>query len=240
MLYYFTTVPPNTITLIWIQLFPCWIVGLDSWPVDLPSMSTYSWYMSSAVCPQNKFSKLKLAAATKSLQSCPTLCDPIDGSPPGSPVPGILQARTLEWVAISFSNAWKWKSESEVAESCLTLSDPMDCSLPGFSIHGIFQAGVLEWGAIAFSELKPKLCFFFFFLFSSSTFSDCMFKSSLTTKKLLSTLSKMLIGNKILLLYSQKYTWASIPPLCSWKFPSFLLFFYPIFSPPLSPLPQSP
>ena len=45
------------------------------------------------------------AAATKSLQSCPTLCDPIDGSPPGSPVPGILQARTLEWVAISFSNA---------------------------------------------------------------------------------------------------------------------------------------
>ena len=49
------------------------------------------------------------AAAAKSLQSCPTLCDPIDGSPPGSPVPGILQARTLEWVAISFSNPWKWK-----------------------------------------------------------------------------------------------------------------------------------
>ena len=49
------------------------------------------------------------AAATKSLQSCPTLCNPIDGSPPGSPIPGILQARTLEWVAISFSNAWKWK-----------------------------------------------------------------------------------------------------------------------------------
>ena len=49
------------------------------------------------------------AAAAKSLQSCPTLCDPIDGSPPGFPIPGILQARTLEWVAISFSNAWKWK-----------------------------------------------------------------------------------------------------------------------------------
>ena len=47
------------------------------------------------------------AAAAKSIQSCLTLCDPIDGSPPGSPVPGILQARTLEWVAISFSNAWK-------------------------------------------------------------------------------------------------------------------------------------
>jgi len=50
-------------------------------------------------------SMLSLPAAAKSLQSCPTLCDPIDGSPPGSPVPGILQARTLEWVAISFSNA---------------------------------------------------------------------------------------------------------------------------------------
>ena len=50
-----------------------------------------------------------LAATAKSLQSCPTLCDPIDGSPPGSPVPGILQARILGWVAIAFSNAWKWK-----------------------------------------------------------------------------------------------------------------------------------
>ena len=49
------------------------------------------------------------AAAAKSLQLCPTLCDPIDSSPPGSPIPGILQTRTLEWVAISFSNAWKWK-----------------------------------------------------------------------------------------------------------------------------------
>ena len=48
-------------------------------------------------------------SAAKSLQLCPTLCDPIDSSPPGSPVPGILQARTLEWVALSFSNAWKWK-----------------------------------------------------------------------------------------------------------------------------------
>ena len=91
-------------------------------------------------------------AAAKSLQSCPTLCDPIDGSPPGSPVPGILQARTLEWVAISFSNSWKIKSESEVTQLCLTLSDPMDCSLPCSSIHGIFQARVPEWGDIAFSR----------------------------------------------------------------------------------------
>ena len=55
------------------------------------------------------WSQVGAAAAAKSLQSCLTLCDPIDGSPPGSPIPEILQARTLEWVAISFSNAWKWK-----------------------------------------------------------------------------------------------------------------------------------
>ena len=91
------------------------------------------------------------AAAAKSLQLCPTLCNPIDGSPPGSPVPGILPARTLEWVAISFQ-CMKVKSESEVAQLCLTLSDVMDCSLPGSSIHGIFQARVLEWGAITFSD----------------------------------------------------------------------------------------
>ena len=60
------------------------------------------------------------AAAAKSLQSCPTLCDPIDGSPPGSPVPGIFQARTLEWVAISFSNAWKWKVKVK-SLSCVRL-----------------------------------------------------------------------------------------------------------------------
>ena len=55
------------------------------------------------------FVHVAAATAAKSFQSCPTLCDPIDGSPPGSAVPGILQARTLEWVAIAFSNAWKWK-----------------------------------------------------------------------------------------------------------------------------------
>ena len=62
-------------------------------------------------CPQSYFSlsHYLAAAAAKSLQLCLTLCDPIDGSPPGSPISGILQARTLEWVAISFSNAWKWK-----------------------------------------------------------------------------------------------------------------------------------
>ena len=64
------------------------------------------------------------AAAAKSLQSCPTLCDPIDGSPPGSPVPGILQARTLEWVAISFSNTRKWKVKVKSLSSVRLVTTP--------------------------------------------------------------------------------------------------------------------
>ena len=65
-----------------------------------------------------------LAAAAKSLQSCLTLCDPIDGSPPGSPIPGILQARTLEWVAISFSNAWNWKMKVKSLSRVRLLATP--------------------------------------------------------------------------------------------------------------------
>ena len=64
------------------------------------------------------------AAAAKSLQSCPTLCDPPDGSPPGSPIPGILRARTLEWVAISFSNAWKWKVKVKSLSHVQVLATP--------------------------------------------------------------------------------------------------------------------
>ena len=99
------------------------------------------------------------AAAAKLLHSCPTLCDPIDSSPPGSPTPGIFQARTLEWVAISFQ-CMKVKVKS--LKSCLTPSDPMECNLPGSSIHGIFQARVLEWGAIAFSEFIATQAIFIF------------------------------------------------------------------------------
>ena len=65
------------------------------------------------------------AAAAKSLQSCPTVCDPTDGSPPGSPIHGILQARTLEWVAISFSNAWKWKVKVKSLSHVRLLTTPL-------------------------------------------------------------------------------------------------------------------
>ena len=74
------------------------------------------------------------AAAAKSLQSCLTLCDPIDGSPPDSSVPGILQARTVERVAISFSNTWV---HAKSLQSCPTLCDPIDSSPPGSSVHKI-------------------------------------------------------------------------------------------------------
>ena len=91
------------------------------------------------------------AAAAKSLQSCPTLCDPIDGSSSGSPV-SLGFSRQEHWSGLPLpSPMHERKSESEVAELYLTLRDPMDCSLPGSSVHGIFQARVLEWGAIAFS-----------------------------------------------------------------------------------------
>ena len=89
------------------------------------------------------------AAAAKSLQSCPTMCDPIDGSPPGSPSLGF--SRQEHWGGLPFPSPMR---ESEVIQSCPTLSDPMGCSLPGSSVHGSFQARVLEWGAIAFSDVK--------------------------------------------------------------------------------------
>ena len=80
------------------------------------------------------------ATATKSLQSCPTLCNPTDSSPPGFSVPGILQARLLEWVAISFSNVCMY---AKLLQSCPILCDPTDRSPSGSSVHRILQAGIL-------------------------------------------------------------------------------------------------
>ena len=88
------------------------------------------------------------AAVAKSLQSCPTLCDPIDGSPPGSHHPWDSPGKNTGVGCHFLLQCMKMKSESEVAQSCPTLSDPTDCSPPGSSVHGIFQARVLEWGAI--------------------------------------------------------------------------------------------
>ena len=98
------------------------------------------------------------AAATKSLQSCPTLCDPIDGSLPGSSIPGILQVRILEWIAFPFSRGSsqprdqtqvsrisydKSAAAAKSLQSCPTLCDPIDGSPPGSPVPGILQARTL-------------------------------------------------------------------------------------------------
>ena len=96
-----------------------------------------------------------LAPAAKSHQSCPTLCDPIDGSPPGSH-PWDSPGKNTGVGCHFLLQCMKVKSDSEVAQSCPTLHDPMDCRLPGSSVHRISQARVLEWGAIAFSRFQPN------------------------------------------------------------------------------------
>ena len=140
---------------------------------------------------------MRPAAIAKLLQSCLTLCDPIDSNPPGSPIPGILQSRTLEWVAISFSNVWKWKVKVKSLSHGHHHSDPMDCSLPGSSIHGIFQARDLNAQEIlhkyeqlilslsGFSSILNLCPFQFFSLISSLATSwrvcVCVFSSSPTS-----------------------------------------------------------
>ena len=94
---------------------------------------------------------LTAAAAAKSLQSCLTLCDPIDSSHQ-LPHPWDSPGQDTGVGCHFLLQCMKVKRESEVAQSCPTLSDPIDCSPPGSSAHGIFQARVLEWGAIAFSN----------------------------------------------------------------------------------------
>ena len=122
------------------------------------------------------------AATAKSFQSCLTLCDPVDGSAAGSPVPGILQARTLEWVAISFSSAWKWKVKVKLLSRVRLFTTPWTaayqappsmgfsrqeywsgvplpsqscptlCNPMDYTVNGILQARILEWAAFPFSR----------------------------------------------------------------------------------------
>ena len=80
------------------------------WHLNLNKIASLFWMLSfKPTFTLSSFTFIRRLFAAKSLQSCPTVCDPIDSSPPGFPIPGILQAWTLEWVAISFSSAWKWK-----------------------------------------------------------------------------------------------------------------------------------
>ena len=133
--------------------FSCIRLSATSWTAAYqapPSMGFSRQEYWSGV-PLPSLSRLTAAAAAKSLQSCPTLRDPIDGSPPDSSVPGILQARILEWVAISFSSAFM---HAKSLQSCLTLCDPMYISPPlstGFSRQEY-------WSGLPFPSPKIYLC----------------------------------------------------------------------------------
>ena len=96
------------------------------------------------------------AAAAKSLQSCPTLCDPRDGSPPGSPVPGILQATTLEWVAISFSSAWKWKVKGKSLSHARLLATPRTAAYQAPPSLGFSRQEY--WSGVPLPSLKFQAC----------------------------------------------------------------------------------
>ena len=126
-------------TVLWVEV--TWYIWRRKWqptPVFLPGKSHWQrslagyhpWgckelHMTEGLNDNNKVLVVAVAdAAAKSLQLCPTLCDPIDSSPPGSPVPGILQARTLEWIAISFSNAWKWKVKGKLLSRVRLFATP--------------------------------------------------------------------------------------------------------------------
>ena len=138
-------------------LIRCLLFHLGSLELFEKSLAFVSFHLTYIV-------RCSAAAAAKSLQSCPTLCDPRDAhrlwshsvrrhrcTPHRLHRPWDSPGKNIRVGCHFLLQCMKVKSESEVAQSCLTLSDPMDCSLPGSSIHGIFRATVLEWGAIAFS-----------------------------------------------------------------------------------------
>ena len=133
--------------LLWIGLPKlCWIVVVRMGALVL-FLKTQTKYSLSAAA----------VAAAKSLQSCPTLCDPIDRQPNRLHGSWDSPGKNTGVGCHFLLQCMKVKSESEAAQSCPTLSDPVDCSLPGSSIHRIFQARVLEWGAIAFSDSLSTL-----------------------------------------------------------------------------------
>ena len=95
---------------------------------------------------------LAAAAAAKSLQLCPTLWDPTDGSPPGSPIPGILQARILEWVAITFSNAWKWKVKGKSLSHVRLLAIPWTATFQAPPSMGFYRQ--VYWSGVPLPSLQ--------------------------------------------------------------------------------------
>ena len=121
-------------------------MGVQPWALSLPDKE---------LCLREALAVCTPPAPEPSAQSCPTLCDPIDGSPLGSSVPGFLHARILEWVAISFSKFYAAAAKS--LQSCPTLCNPVDGSPLGSSVPGILQARILEWVAPSYLVRNPTL-----------------------------------------------------------------------------------
>ena len=127
------------------------------------SVRPHRWQPTRLLCPWDSPGKntgmgchfllqcMKVKNESQVPQLCPSLCDPTGGSPPGSSVHGIFQARVLEWGAIAFSIYFVYMHAKSL-QSCPTLCDPMDCSPPGSSVHRILQARILDWVAIPFSR----------------------------------------------------------------------------------------
>ena len=111
-----------------------------------------------------------LTATAKSLQSCPTLCDPIDGSPSGSTIPGILQARTLEWVAMSFSNAWKWKVKVKLPSHIWLLATPWTAAYQAPPSMGFSRQEY--WSGMPLPSLWKLLSLQIFFLIIKVVFAS--------------------------------------------------------------------
>ena len=138
-----------------------------------------------------KFNFLAAAATAKSLQSCPTLCDPIDGSPPGSYVPGILQARTLVWVAISFSNAWKWKMKVKSLSCVQLFATPWTAAYQaptsmGFSRQEYWSGVPLPSPLISLNYHQKRLtCCLFIFYLKVNWFGEVWFLPNINMSMLL-------------------------------------------------------
>ena len=99
---------------------------------------------------------LHQSAAAKLLQSCPALCDPIDSSPPGSPVPGIFQARTLEWAAISFSNAWEWKVKVKLLSRVRLFATPWTTAHQALLSMGFYRQEYWSWAPLPSPLLQSR------------------------------------------------------------------------------------
>ena len=148
-----------------------WLVWHSLLNENLASILLQQYLHNIILTSYGNFSKCDMpaaAAAAKSLQSCPTLCDPIDGSPPGSAIPGILQARTLEWVAISFSNAWKWKVKVKSLSRVRSSVTPWTAAFQAPSSMGFSRQEY--WSGVPLPSLDmPAICIQIVFIKGSNS-----------------------------------------------------------------------